>query len=44
MSPSVNYKDENIKSIFIHIAVVILLFSPQVNAINVISNITADTL
>ncbi|MFT5634639.1 MAG: hypothetical protein ACI89T_000065 [Cognaticolwellia sp.] len=43
MSPSVNYKDEIIKSIFIHIAIVILLFSPQVNAINIISNITADT-
>lgn len=43
MSPSVNYKDENIKSIFIYIAIVILLFSPQVNAIQIISNITADT-
>jgi hypothetical protein len=40
---SVNYKVKNIKTIFIHIAVVILLFSPRVNAINIISNITADT-
>ena len=43
MSFYVNYKDEIIKTIFFKIAVVILLFSPQVYAINIISNITADT-
>ena len=43
MSSLGNYKEANIKTIFIHIAVVILLFSPQVNAIHIISNITADT-
>jgi hypothetical protein len=43
MSFYVNYKDEIIKAIFFKIAVVILLFSPQVYAINIISNITADT-
>jgi ABC-type phosphate transport system substrate-binding protein len=43
MSSPVNYKEENIKTIFIHIVVFILLFSPRVDAINIISNITADT-
>lgn len=43
MSSLGNYKEANIKTIFIHIIVVILLFSPRVNAINIISNITADT-
>jgi len=43
MSSPVNYKEENIKTVFIHIVVVILLFSPRVVAINIISNITADT-
>ena len=43
MSSPVNYKEENIKTIFIHIVVVMLLFSPRVDAINIISNITADT-
>ena len=40
----VRNKDEIIKVIFIHIAFVTLLFSSQVQAINVISNITADTV
>ncbi|MBA6415695.1 hypothetical protein H4J50_06670 [Colwellia sp. 6M3] len=43
MSSPVNHKEENIKTVFIHIVVVILLFSPRVVAINIISNITADT-
>ncbi|AZQ83140.1 hypothetical protein EKO29_03150 [Colwellia sp. Arc7-635] len=43
MSSYVNYKDETIKALFFKIAVVILFFSPQVHAINVISNVTADT-
>lgn len=43
MSLYVKNKDGVIKTIFIRIAFVILLFSPQVEAINIISNITADT-
>jgi len=43
MSSYVNYKDEIIRSIFLKIAIVILLFSPPVDAIYIISNITADT-
>jgi hypothetical protein len=43
MSFYVKNKDEVIKTIFIQIAFVILLFSPQVEAISIISNITADT-
>ena len=43
MSSYVNYKDETIKALFFKIAVVILFYSPQVHAINVISNVTADT-
>tara|TARA_R110000737_G_scaffold336647_1_gene356275 strand:+ start:113 stop:565 length:453 start_codon:yes stop_codon:yes gene_type:complete len=39
----VNCKDEIINAIFFKIAVVILLFSPQVHAINVISNLTSET-
>ena len=39
----VNYKDEIINAIFFKIAVVILLFSPQIHAINVISNLTSET-
>jgi hypothetical protein len=44
MSFYVKNKDEVIKTIFIQIAFVILLFSPQVEAINIISNMTADTV
>ncbi|TWX69298.1 hypothetical protein [Colwellia sp. C1TZA3] len=43
MSSSVINKDEIIKAIFLNVAAVILFFSPQVEAINIISNITADT-
>ena len=41
--PSINYKDEIIKVILLKIAIIILLFSSPVYAINIISNITADT-
>jgi ABC-type phosphate transport system substrate-binding protein len=44
MSFYVKNKDEVIKTIFIQIAFVILLFSPQAKAIKIISNITADTV
>lgn len=43
MSSPVNHKEESIKTIFIYIVVIILLFSPRVNAIYIISNKTADT-
>lgn len=41
--PYVNYKDEIIKVILLNIAIIILLFSSPVYAINIISNATADT-
>ncbi len=44
MSFSVKNKDEIIKAIFIQIAFIVLLTSPQVQAINIISNITAETV
>ena len=40
----VKNKDEIIKAIFIPIAFVILLFTPQVQAINIISNATTETV
>ncbi len=44
ISSYVNYKDEIIKTILFKIAVLfLLLFPPQVYAIHVISNITAET-
>lgn len=44
MSFSVKNKDEIIKAIFTQIAFIVLLTSPQVQAINIISNITAETV
>ena len=41
--PYVNYKDEIIKVTLLNIAIIILLFSSPVYAINIISNATADT-
>lgn len=41
--PYVIYKDEIIKVILLKIAIIILLFSSPVYAINIISNATADT-
>lgn len=43
MSSYVNYKDEIIKAILFKIAAIFLLFNPQVFAVNIISNVTADT-
>ena len=44
MSFYVKYKDEVIKIIFTHIAFVILLFTPHVQAINIIANMATDTV
>ena len=43
MFSPVDHKEENIKTIFSYIIVITLLFSSKVSAINIISNLTADT-